>query len=198
MIDRRKRLKIDNDNRQSPALFTTTMAQVQKRNRSASRTFLVVVVVEILGSYNDEDIYLFDASHSDGADAIHRYYGHRNSNTGQLDESSSSVRTVVFSQKCEFLRTKFRIHHQRQRLWQCFHLGQEFRTVHLVRQGRRRWNGERPRTSPTFPDHRDQWPRTRHQDLATDQRQTRRFQTNAKRKKSEIKFQSLRLHLPSI
>ncbi|UJR26205.1 hypothetical protein I4U23_007548 [Adineta vaga] len=36
---------------------------------------------EILGSYNDEDIYLFDATHSDGADAIHRYHGHRNNNT---------------------------------------------------------------------------------------------------------------------
>ena len=38
--------------------------------------------VEILGSYNDEDIYLFDATHSDGADAVRRYRGHRNSNTG--------------------------------------------------------------------------------------------------------------------
>jgi hypothetical protein len=38
--------------------------------------------IEILGSYNDEDIYLFDATHSDGADAIHRYHGHRNNNTG--------------------------------------------------------------------------------------------------------------------
>ena len=40
-------------------------------------------LAEILGSYNDEDIYLFDATHSDGADAIHRYRGHRNSNTGK-------------------------------------------------------------------------------------------------------------------
>jgi len=39
--------------------------------------------VEILGSYNDEDIYLFDATHSDGADAIRHYRGHRNNNTGQ-------------------------------------------------------------------------------------------------------------------
>lgn len=38
--------------------------------------------VEILGSYNDEDIYLFDATHSDGADAIRHYRGHRNNNTG--------------------------------------------------------------------------------------------------------------------
>jgi WD repeat-containing protein 42A len=40
-------------------------------------------LIEILGSYNDEDIYLFDATHSDGADAIHRYHGHRNNNTGK-------------------------------------------------------------------------------------------------------------------
>jgi WD repeat-containing protein 42A len=42
----------------------------------------VFFLIEILGSYNDEDIYLFDAAHSDGADAIHRYHGHRNNNTG--------------------------------------------------------------------------------------------------------------------
>lgn len=36
---------------------------------------------EILASYNDESIYLFDASHSDGADYIHCYQGHRNSAT---------------------------------------------------------------------------------------------------------------------
>ncbi|XP_075224275.1 DDB1- and CUL4-associated factor 8-like [Lycorma delicatula] len=36
---------------------------------------------EILGSFNDEDIYLFDTRHSDGADYVHRYEGHRNSVT---------------------------------------------------------------------------------------------------------------------
>ncbi|XP_061189141.1 DDB1- and CUL4-associated factor 8-like [Saccostrea echinata] len=36
---------------------------------------------EVLGSYNDDDIYLFDNTHSDGADYIHRYGGHRNSAT---------------------------------------------------------------------------------------------------------------------
>ncbi|XP_072166055.1 DDB1- and CUL4-associated factor 8-like [Diadema setosum] len=36
---------------------------------------------EILASYNDEDIYLFDSSHSDGADFIHSYKGHRNNAT---------------------------------------------------------------------------------------------------------------------
>ncbi|XP_037072763.1 DDB1- and CUL4-associated factor 8-like [Pollicipes pollicipes] len=36
---------------------------------------------EIVASYNDEDVYLFDASHSDGADCIHQYSGHRNNAT---------------------------------------------------------------------------------------------------------------------
>jgi len=34
-----------------------------------------------LGTYNDEDIYLFDNNHSDGANFIHRYQGHRNNQT---------------------------------------------------------------------------------------------------------------------
>lgn len=33
---------------------------------------------EIIGSYNDESLYLFDARHSDGADFVHKYEGHRN------------------------------------------------------------------------------------------------------------------------
>lgn len=36
---------------------------------------------EIVGSYNDEDIYLFDNFHSTGAEHIHRYKGHRNNAT---------------------------------------------------------------------------------------------------------------------
>ncbi|XP_051553314.1 DDB1- and CUL4-associated factor 8-like [Myxocyprinus asiaticus] len=36
---------------------------------------------ELLVSYNDEDIYLFDSSHSDGADYCRRYKGHRNNAT---------------------------------------------------------------------------------------------------------------------
>lgn len=36
---------------------------------------------EILASYNDENIYLFDATHSDGADCIKVYEGHRNNAT---------------------------------------------------------------------------------------------------------------------
>lgn len=36
---------------------------------------------EILASYNDEDIYIFNSSHSDGAEFVHSYKGHRNSQT---------------------------------------------------------------------------------------------------------------------
>uniref|UniRef100_A0A8B9MM74 DDB1- and CUL4-associated factor 8 n=1 Tax=Accipiter nisus TaxID=211598 RepID=A0A8B9MM74_9AVES len=36
---------------------------------------------ELLASYNDEDIYLFNSSHSDGAEYIKRYKGHRNNAT---------------------------------------------------------------------------------------------------------------------
>ncbi|GCC42091.1 hypothetical protein chiPu_0026252 [Chiloscyllium punctatum] len=36
---------------------------------------------DLLASYNDEDIYLFNSSHSDGADYVKRYKGHRNNAT---------------------------------------------------------------------------------------------------------------------
>lgn len=36
---------------------------------------------ELLASYNDEDIYLFDSAHSDGAQYTRRYKGHRNNAT---------------------------------------------------------------------------------------------------------------------
>jgi len=39
-------------------------------------------VAELIGTYNDEDIYLFDSSHSDGAQHTHKYSGHRNNATG--------------------------------------------------------------------------------------------------------------------
>jgi hypothetical protein len=37
---------------------------------------------EVLGSYNDEDVYLFDSRHPDGSDYVHRFEGHRNNATG--------------------------------------------------------------------------------------------------------------------
>ncbi|XP_034612193.1 DDB1- and CUL4-associated factor 8 isoform X2 [Trachemys scripta elegans] len=36
---------------------------------------------DLLASYNDEDIYLFNSSHSDGAEYVKRYKGHRNNAT---------------------------------------------------------------------------------------------------------------------
>lgn len=43
----------------------------------------VILLLEVLGTFNDEDIYLFDNSHSDGAEFVHRYKGHRNNATGR-------------------------------------------------------------------------------------------------------------------
>ena len=37
---------------------------------------------EVIGSYNDDDVYLFKTDHSDGADYRKRYQGHRNHMTG--------------------------------------------------------------------------------------------------------------------
>ena len=37
---------------------------------------------EVIGSYNDEDVYLCKTDHSDGADYRKRYQGHRNHMTG--------------------------------------------------------------------------------------------------------------------
>ncbi|XP_028986533.1 DDB1- and CUL4-associated factor 8 isoform X2 [Betta splendens] len=53
---------------------------------SESKTNITCLVyshdgAELLASYNDEDIYLFDSNHSDGADYRRRYKGHRNNAT---------------------------------------------------------------------------------------------------------------------
>uniref|UniRef100_A0A8C5I7H8 DDB1- and CUL4-associated factor 8 n=1 Tax=Gouania willdenowi TaxID=441366 RepID=A0A8C5I7H8_GOUWI len=53
---------------------------------SESKTNITCLVyshdgTELLASYNDEDIYLFDSNHSDGADYLMRYKGHRNNAT---------------------------------------------------------------------------------------------------------------------
>ncbi|XP_016096845.1 DDB1- and CUL4-associated factor 8 isoform X1 [Sinocyclocheilus grahami] len=53
---------------------------------SESKTNITCLVyshdgTDLLASYNDEDIYLFDSSHSDGADYRRRYKGHRNNAT---------------------------------------------------------------------------------------------------------------------
>ena len=36
---------------------------------------------EVIGSYNDEDIYMFDTGHTEGTDAVKKFQGHRNSAT---------------------------------------------------------------------------------------------------------------------
>lgn len=42
---------------------------------------MCLFLAELLASYNDEDIYLFDSSHCDGAQYVKRYKGHRNNAT---------------------------------------------------------------------------------------------------------------------
>jgi WD repeat-containing protein 42A len=61
--------------------------------------------IEILASYNDEDIYLFDSSHSDGADFIHKYFGHRNNQTGQCSRGQCPfcVHFPASSERCQLL-----------------------------------------------------------------------------------------------
>lgn len=44
---------------------------------------MCLFLAELLASYNDEDIYLFNSSHSDGAQYVKRYKGHRNNATGE-------------------------------------------------------------------------------------------------------------------
>lgn len=51
---------------------------------SQSRSFNITSAVyshdgkDLIGSYNNEDIFLFQADHSDGANYRKRYQGHRN------------------------------------------------------------------------------------------------------------------------
>lgn len=45
---------------------------------------MCLFLAELLASYNDEDIYLFNSAHSDGAQYVKRYKGHRNNATGEL------------------------------------------------------------------------------------------------------------------
>ena len=39
------------------------------------------MIVEILATYNDDDIYLFNNKHCDNTDSVKKYTGHRNSAT---------------------------------------------------------------------------------------------------------------------
>lgn len=56
---------------------------------------------ELLCSYNDEDVYLFDTSHSQGADYIKRYKGHRNNATVKgVNFFGSNSQYVVSGSDC--------------------------------------------------------------------------------------------------
>jgi len=50
-----------------------------------SASYCLFDTAELIGTYNDEDIYLFDSSHSEGAEHKHKYSGHRNSATGNAE-----------------------------------------------------------------------------------------------------------------
>ncbi|XP_076044499.1 DDB1- and CUL4-associated factor 8-like [Oratosquilla oratoria] len=55
----------------------------------------------ILASYNDDDIYLFDTSRSDGANAVHRYSGHRNNVTVKgVNFFGPSSRFIISGSDC--------------------------------------------------------------------------------------------------
>ncbi|KAG9331108.1 hypothetical protein JZ751_020242, partial [Albula glossodonta] len=69
---------------------------------SESKTNITCLVyshdgTELLASYNDEDIYLFNSQHSDGADYCRRYKGHRNNATGAASLSAAQARCCPVS-----------------------------------------------------------------------------------------------------
>lgn len=51
---------------------------------------------EIIGSYNDDDIYLFDTRLPSESDYIYRYEGHRNSITGESMLTTCNLTTLCF------------------------------------------------------------------------------------------------------
>lgn len=54
-----------------------------------------MIFPELLASYNDEDIYLFDANHSDGADYSRKYKGHRNNATGTYPNNTNRLQICL-------------------------------------------------------------------------------------------------------
>jgi len=46
--------------------------------------FILNHIIEIVASYSDDDIYLFDTSQEADKDAKYRYKGHRNSETSNI------------------------------------------------------------------------------------------------------------------
>ena len=53
-------------------------------NNGSSYFSTFMIITEVIGTFNDEDIYMFNAEHSDGAEYIHKYSGHRNNATGTM------------------------------------------------------------------------------------------------------------------
>ena len=51
---------------------------------------------EIIGSYNDEDIYMFNNYHTDGAEYIKRYSGHRNNHTGTIESPMLEISQIIY------------------------------------------------------------------------------------------------------
>lgn len=51
--------------------------------------YVIIIILEIIASYNDEDIYLFDSQETNSNKYLHRYRGHRNSHTGKYSTLSS-------------------------------------------------------------------------------------------------------------
>ena len=69
---------------------------------------LFLSISEVLGSYNDEDIYLFSNEHSDGSNYIHKYLGHRNNQTGIIQyKGNSSSRSADYPDNIFFLKFFF-------------------------------------------------------------------------------------------
>ncbi|EHB13666.1 WD repeat-containing protein 42A [Heterocephalus glaber] len=64
-------------------------------------TAVFLFLAELLASYNDEDIYLFNSSHSDGAQYVKRYKGHRNNATAEASTELTGLKDVIKKNKRE-------------------------------------------------------------------------------------------------
>ena len=51
---------------------------------------------EVVGTYNDDDVYMFSTEKSDSANYIHRYQGHRNNATGKKKLNYKKAIKIVF------------------------------------------------------------------------------------------------------
>jgi hypothetical protein len=147
---------------------------------------------EVIGSYNDDDVYLFMSDHSDGADYRKRYMGHRNHMTGELHVKyfplPLTMSDFVLSKRSQLLRSAQRVRGVRVRLRPRLYLGQAV-GEHRQHDGRRRQGGrecrvffcrfsffeihtflvdQRPRAPPEPPRAGNLRPRRRGQDMDAD------------------------------